>query len=408
MAQFRYIAVETAASSETIEGRMEAPSKSAVVDRLHASGQIPIRVDEVGLSTIGNIDIGSLLRSRRMPARTLSLLTSQLATLLHAGLALDQALGILEDLVDKPREKECLRTLLDRISGGAALSDAMAEQKNVFPDFYVSMIRAGEAGASLEAVLDRLAEFLERTQRAREHVTSALLYPLIVAITCIGSIAVLFVFVVPRFRPLFEQAGDALPFSAQLLLLISDLLQTYWWALIAGPLVLALIVWRESRNVERRRQWERLILKLPLVGDLVSKSEVVRFSRTLGTLLKNGVSLLTALAITRETIGNSVYSDAVGSVIERVKTGKGLAEPVAQSKVFPSLAVHLIRVGEESGRQDEMLLKIADIFEGETRRSIDRMLALMGPALTVGMGMIVAGVIGSILTAVLSVYDLAM
>lgn len=408
MTQFRYIAVEGSASSETVEGRMEAPSKSAVVDRLHASGQIPIRVDEVGLTLLGNIDLATLLRSRRMAPRTLALLTSQLATLLHAGLALDQALAILEDLVEKPREKECLRALLDRISGGAALSDAMAEQKNVFPDFYVSMIRAGEAGASLEAVLERLAEFLERSQRAKEHITSALLYPLIVAITCIGSIGVLFVFVVPRFRPLFEQAGDALPMSAQLLLTVSDLLQSYWWACIALPLLVAVLVWRQLKIPERRRQWERSILRLPLVGDLVAKTEVVRFSRTLGTLLKNGVSLLTALSITRETIGNSVYADAVGAVIERVKTGKGLAEPVAQSKVFPSLAVHLIRVGEESGRQDEMLLKIADIFEGETRRSVDRMLALMGPALTVGMGLIVAGVIGSILTAVLSVYDLAM
>jgi general secretion pathway protein F len=235
-----------------------------------------------------------------------------------------------------------------------------------------------------------------------------LLYPLIVAITCIGSIGVLFVFVVPRFRPLFEQAGDALPVSAQLLLLLSDFLQNYWWACILVPLLVAFLIYRQFKDPERRQQWERLLLKLPLVGDLIGKTEVVRFSRTLGTLLKNGVSLLTALAITRETIGNSVYAEAVGAVIERVKTGKGLAEPVAQTKIFPSLAVHLIRVGEESGRQDEMLLKIADIFEGETRRSIDRMLALLGPALTVGMGMIVAGVIGSILTAVLSVYDLAM
>jgi general secretion pathway protein F len=406
MAQFRYIAVE--ASSQTVEGRMEAPSKAAVVDKLHASGHIPIRVDEVGLSFLGNTDLATLFRRRRMAPRTLALLTSQLATLLHAGLALDQALGILEDLVDKPREKECLRLLLDRISGGATLSDAMAEQKNVFPDFYISMIRAGEAGASLEAVLDRLAEFLERSQRAKEHITSALLYPLIVAITCIGSIGVLFVFVVPRFRPLFEQAGDALPISAQLLLLLSDFLQNYWWACILVPLLVAFLIYRQFKDPERRQQWERLLLKLPLVGDLIGKTEVVRFSRTLGTLLKNGVSLLTALAITRETIGNSVYAEAVGAVIERVKTGKGLAEPVAQTKIFPSLAVHLIRVGEESGRQDEMLLKIADIFEGETRRSIDRMLALLGPALTVGMGMIVAGVIGSILTAVLSVYDLAM
>ena len=406
MPQFKYIAVE--ASSETIEGRMEAASKSAVIDRLHASGHVPIRIDEVVASSMAAIDLAAMFRPRRMPARTLALLTSQLAMLLHAGLALDEALGIMRELVTKDRERECLRRLLEKISGGATLSDAMAEQTNVFPGFYVSMIRAGEAGASLETVLDRLAEFLERNQATREHIVSALLYPLIVAVTCCLSIGILFVFVVPRFRPIFEQAGDALPMAARTLMAVADFLQSFWWVCIALPVLLAVMIQRQFKKPASRQAWERRLLKLPGIGDLIGKVEVVRFSRTLATLLKNGVSLLTALAITRETIRNSVFAAAVGTVIERVKTGKGLAEPLAQAKVFPPLVVHLVRVGEESGRQDEMLFKIAEIFEGETRRSIDRMLALLGPALTVGLGLIVAAVIGSILTAVLSVYDLAM
>lgn len=406
MPQYKYIAVE--ASSETIEGRMEAASKSAVIDRLHASGHVPIRVDEVVASSLAGIDFTAVFRSRRMPARTLALLTSQLATLLHAGLALDEALGIMRELGTKEIERECLRKILDRISSGATLSDAMAEQPNVFPGFYVSMIRAGEAGASIEAVLDRLAEFLERSQATREHIVSALLYPLIVAVTCCVSVGILFVFVVPRFRPIFEQAGDALPIAARTLLAVADFLQSFWWLGIVLPLLFALMIQRQFKKPASRQAWERRLLRLPGIGNLIAKIEVVRFSRTLATLLKNGVSLLSALAITRETIGNSVFANAVGAVIERVKTGKGLAEPLAQAKVFPPLLVHLVRVGEESGRQDEMLFKIAEIFEGETRRTIDRLLALLGPALTVGLGLIVAAVIGSILTAVLSVYDLAM
>jgi general secretion pathway protein F len=405
MPQYRYIAV---AAAETIEGRMEATNKAAVVDRLHASGHVPIRVDEVLASPISGIDFAALFRARRMPSRRLALLTGQLATLLHAGLALDEALGILRELATQEREKECLKALLDRISGGATLSDAMAEQRNVFPGFYVSMVRAGEAGASLETVLDRLAEYLERTQAAREHIISALLYPLIVAVTCCLSIGVLFVFVVPRFRPIFEQAGDALPLAARGLLAASDFLQNFWWLCLAVLGLLVFLAHRQFKKPASREKWERRILRLPGIGDLVGKVEVVRFTRTLATLLKNGVSLLTALAITRETIRNSVFAGAVGGVIERVKTGKGLAEPLAQAKVFPPLVIHLVRVGEESGRQEEMLFKIAEIFEGETRRSIDRLLALLGPALTVGLGLIVAGVIGSILTAILSVYDLAM
>ena len=406
MTEFRYVAVDP--SSQTIEGRMEALNKSAVVERLHAAGHVPIRVDEIGLLNLQNMDVGELFASRRVSRRSLALITGQLATLLHAGLALDESLDILADLVERPREKQALRTLREKISGGVTLADAMATQPKVFPGFYVSMVRAGEAGASLEAVLARLAEFLERSEASKEHVKSALMYPLIVAVTCCVSIAVLMMFVVPRFRPLFEQAGAALPASARLLLAFSDAVNSFWWVGVLLPLLAALfLVWQFKSRTTRAR-WERLFLKLPLMGDLIAKVEVVRFSRTLGTLMKNGVSLLAALAITRETIGNQVFVGAVNHVLEQVKTGKGLAAPLAQTKVFPPLAIHLIRVGEESGRQEEMLFKIADIFETETRRSIDRMLALLGPALTVVLGLVVAGVIGSILTAILSVYDLAM
>jgi len=406
MTEFRYVAVDP--SSQTIEGRMEALNKSAVVERLHAAGHVPIRVDEIGLLNLQNMDVGELFASRRVSRRSLALITGQLATLLHAGLALDESLDILADLVERPREKQTLRMLREKISGGVTLADAMATQPKVFPGFYVSMVRAGEAGASLEAVLARLAEFLERSEASKEHVKSALMYPLIVAVTCCVSIAVLMMFVVPRFRPLFEQAGAALPASARLLLAFSDAVNSFWWVGVLLPLLAALfLVWQFKSRTTRAR-WERLFLKLPLMGDLIAKVEVVRFSRTLGTLMKNGVSLLAALAITRETIGNQVFVGAVNHVLEQVKTGKGLAAPLAQTKVFPPLAIHLIRVGEESGRQEEMLFKIADIFETETRRSIDRMLALLGPALTVVLGLVVAGVIGSILTAILSVYDLAM
>jgi general secretion pathway protein F len=406
MPPYRYRAV--AASSEVIDGRMEAAAKSAVVDRIHAMGQIPIRVEEIDASPLSAVRLEELLAARRMPMRSLALMTGQLATLLNAGLALDDALALLEQLVEKKGEKACLRLLHDRISAGTTLADAMAAQNKVFPEFYVSMVRAGEAGASLEAVLERLADFLERREVTREHVKSALLYPAIVALTCCVSIAILFVFVVPRFRPLFEQGGDALPVSARYLLGLSDFLHDFWWTIILTLLVMIVLLVRLFRNPARRYRWERRLLKLPLIGPLVVKIEVARFSRTLGTLLKNGVSLISALAITRETIRNRIFAEAMATIIDQAETGKGLAEPLQRTAVFPPLAVHLVRVGEESGRQEEMLLKVAEIFETDTRRSIDRMLALLAPALTVVLGLIVAGVIGSILTAILSVYDLTM
>ena len=406
MPRYRYTAVKDL--SESVEGYMEAASKFAVIDRLHASGHTPIRVHEVGISSIAGLDVAELFRSRRISQRTLALITRQLAMLLRAGLALDEALRVVAELVDRKYERECLQSLLERISGGAALADAMATQTKVFPEFYVSMVRAGEAGASLEAVLGRLAEFLERSIASKENIRSALLYPLVVAFVCCSSIAILFAFVIPRFRPLFEQAGDALPSSARMLLVVSDFINDFWWV---APLLIFLVVivarWQYSDPI-RRHQWDRLSLKIPLFGELIRKVEVVHFARTLGTLLRNGVSLVQALTITRETIRNRIFIEAMDTVIDHVKSGKGLAEPLNQTKAFPPLAVHLIRVGEEAGRQDEMLLDIADIFETETSRTINRMLTLLGPVLTVGMGIVVAGVIGSILTAVLSVYDLAV
>src|SRR6516164_7947172 len=258
MPQFRYVAVE--ASSETIEGRMEAPSKSAVIERLHAAGHVPIRVHEVSVGSLTAVDLGDLFRRRALPRRSLALITGQLATLLQAGLALDEALTIVEELMERPRERACIRGLHDKISGGATLADAMAAESSAFPDFCVSMVRAGEAGGSLDAVLARLAEYLERSRAAREHIKSALVYPAIVAVICIGSIAVLLGFVVPRFRPLFDQAGTALPASASALLAASDFFADYWWVALLALAAAAAIAYRQFRNLAARKAWQRFAL----------------------------------------------------------------------------------------------------------------------------------------------------
>lgn len=403
MTLYHYVAASPRAGS--VSGRMEAASKAAVVERLHAAGHVPINIAEIGW--FRHVDLGRLFQ-RAVTPRALAVMTGQLATLLDAGVVLDESLAILEELTEDSREKAVLRALVERVRAGAQLSQAMAAERSVFPEYYVSMVRAGETGGSLETVLTRLAEFLDRSQAMREHVKSALLYPLIVAATCLLSIGLMFIFVVPRFRPLFEQAGAAMPLSARALLAASSIAEGYWWVFVAAALLAAVAVRQQWHNPAARARWDRRLLKWPLVGALLGKVQTVRFARTLGTALKNGVALETALAITRETLPNRVFADAVGVVVERVKTGTGLAAPIAEAKVFPALACHLIRVGEQAGRQDEMLLKAADIFELETRRSVDRLLGLLAPALTVVMGFVVGGVTLSIITAVLSVYDLAM
>jgi general secretion pathway protein F len=404
--EFRYKAISAAA--QPIEGRMEAPDRPALVDRLHALGHVPLRVEEVTPSPLATLIARGLLPARRLSSRSLGLLTGQLATLLRAGLPLDEALGILEEMVEDRFEKTCIRNLIENISAGGTVAAAMAAQGNVFPEYCVSMVRAGEASANLGAALERLADFVERARVMRAYIISALIYPTIIAVACLASIVIVLLFVVPQFRPLFEQAGDTLPLSAKYLLELSTALSNYWWleaAILLG--VVGLISWH-LKKPKSRLVWRRRMLRAPIIGELVRKVEVARFSRTLGTLLKNGVPILAALAVTRDTMADTTLAEAVEKIIDFAKTGKGLAQPMRETRAFPAFSVHLVRIGEESGRHDEMLLKIADIFEMETRHSLDRLLALIAPAVTIVLGLVVALVFMTLMTALLSVYDLAL
>jgi general secretion pathway protein F len=404
--RFRYQAVS--AAGEVVAGEMEAESQSAVIERLQNQGHVPIRADATASWSLQRLMSLEIAPRRKRPQRYLALVTHQLATLLHAGLSLDRALELGQTVAPREAERAMLAAVLEKVKGGSSLADAMAAQGAAFPKYYIGMIRAGEAGTSLDTTLHHLAELLEKSQAARQKVVSALIYPAIVLITGLGSVGILFTFVIPRFRPLFEDAGAKLPFAAQAVLAVSDFLQGYWWAILAGLVLLALAVYGQLKRAETRRRWDRRVLKLPLVGDLIAKAEVSRFARTLGTLLKNGVAPLAALAITQETLRNTLIADAVGAVSESLKQGKGIAEPLSRNKALPVLAVQLIRVGEETARLEEMLVKTAEIFDEDVARSIERLLSLLVPGITVLLGVLVALVIGSILTAVLSVYQLAV
>lgn len=405
MSLYRYQAA--AASGELVSGEMEAADQDSVIERLHALGYVPIDARE---ARAGLLSLLQPQRGARRAARPKNLifLTQQLGMLIQAGLSLDRALEMVLSVVEGKTEQEGIRAVLDRVRGGSTLADAMAQQNGLFPAYYIGMVRAAEASGSLDTTLRHLAELLERADAAREQVKSALIYPTLVLATGAGSIAILFEFVIPRFRPLFEGAGTTLPLATQVVLGISDGMQNYGLLGFAVILLLFLLWRRHIGSPEARKRWHRRILKLPLLGTLVVKTEVSRFGRTLGTLLRSGVSPLNALLITQETVSNLALRDALAGVVDSVKEGRGLAEPLLQIGMVPTLAVNLIRVGEETARLDDMLLKVADIYEQETKRGVDRLLALLVPAVTIGLGVVVALVIGSILTAILSVYDLAL
>lgn len=269
------------------------------------------------------------------------------------------------------------------------------------------MVRAGEASGALDIVLGRLAEFLEKSQQLRETVKTALYYPIFLLLMAVVSLIILLTFVVPEFKPLFESAGAALPFSTKILIAVGDFIKAYGWLLLVGLLALVYLARRYLSTPVGRTLWDTLILRLPLIGGLVTKIEVARFSRTASTLLQNGVGLLITLGIVRDTVKNTTIASAIDNVALRLKEGRGFAQPLMATGQFPKLLVHLVRVGEETGKLEDMLAKVADIYDEEVSRTTARMLALLVPVMTIVMGVMVASIIISILSAILSVNTLA-
>ncbi|MFQ5773839.1 MAG: type II secretion system F family protein [Kiloniellaceae bacterium] len=405
MPRFSYKAV--APDGEVIEGEIEASNREAAVERLHAQGHVPIRAEESRRVAMGRrATFPVLFRPRRVSRKDVVLVTRELATLLQAGLPLDRALSVMLDLVRSAPIKALIEGIREKVRGGSTLADAMQAHPEVFPNYYVGMVRAGEAGGTLESVLARLAETLEHAQALRESVRAALRYPALVVVMAVVSLVVLMTAVIPEFRPLFEDAGAAMPVSTRIIIGVSDFFEAYWWASALGVAAVVLGLRQHNRSPAGRLRWDRWMIEAPLLGDLVTKIEVARFSRTLGTLLGNGVSVLNAMSMTIDTLDNRAIAGAVAKAQGRLAKGEGLAEPLLETGVVPGLALQLMRVGEETGRLDSMLLRIADIYDEEVKRAIEHMLSLLVPLVTLGLGLLIALIIGSMMAAILSAYDL--
>ncbi|MGM0554345.1 MAG: type II secretion system F family protein [Pseudomonadota bacterium] len=391
-----------APNGETAEGELEAPDEATAVAQLQAAGHIPIRVVPAG-----GMRWSWSLGRKGLSSRDLQVFTQELATLLQAGLPLDRSLQILIDLADHPRTERLTTRILEHVRGGGSLSDALEAQTGAFSRFYINMVRAGEAGGGLQEVLARLAEYLERARALRESVVSALVYPAILLTVSVLSVLVLMIFVVPQFTQLFEDAGQALPLLTQLVVGTAEWLAAYWWALPLAAILIVFYFRRQFAHPVARRRWDQRILRLPLVGDLTRKLEAARFSRTLGTLLGNGVPLLTALSIVRETLSNQVMVEGIGVAVEGLRGGQGMSGPLAETRLLPKLGMQMIQVGEETGQLEAMLLQVAELYDREVRTAVQRMLALLEPLLIVTLGAIIALIIISILIAIVSVNELA-
>jgi len=408
MAFYQYKAVTPA--GEIQEGVLEASSTSAAVARIQAMGFIPIRAEEAGAAKAATTSPGrrSLFARRGISQDDVTVVTRELATLLKAGLPLDRSFEILINLSANSKVAELLSKLRNEVRGGTSLSHALEAQRGVFTRFYVNMIRAGEAGGSLPSVLLRLAEYMERSKALRDNVKASLTYPAFLAVVSVAAVVILLGAVVPRFKPIFAGAGKTVPFMTQVVLFAGDAMRNYGWLMLIGLAVVAYLFAARLRDPDVRYRFDRRLVTAPIVGDLFAKVEMARFSRTLGTLLGNGVTLVGALNIVRDTMGNAWLAESIAGVARELKEGRGLGRPMMETGRFPMLAVHMILVGEETGRLDDMLMQVAETYDREVEVAIRRALALLQPVVIVTMALVIGFIIIAILSAMLSVYDIPL
>jgi general secretion pathway protein F len=405
MAQFQYRAMT--GSGAVVRGVLDAPSRDQVVRQLRTRGLYPLDASERGSGGLLGFFPKGFRRGGRVTLRGLAMATQELSTLLKAGLELDRAIGILANLSDIGALRAPMEAVRNRVRDGMSFAEALAADP-VFPKFYVSMVRAGEHGGSLDVTLQRLTDYLSRTMAIREQITSALVYPSLLLLTAGGSIIVILVFVLPEFEPLFADAGKSLPLPTQIVMGAGHAVRNYGWFVILLIVGGVIALRRALKKPVYRLKWDAFVLKWPVLGNLFAAIEVERLMRTFGTLLSNGVPIPTALNLSKDVLSNTVLSNAVRDAAVSLREGERLAQRLARSKVFPPVTLDLIQIGEESGKLDEMLLRQADLDELRIKHKVDRALAMLVPVLTIVLGAVVAGLIASMLVAIISVNDLAL
>ncbi len=408
------------AAGKVEEGLLSAPSGTAALKQLHDQGLTPLRIEDAaiagkaGMAPKAQAEAGDLASPRArqskgpVTAADVLALTSELAIMLRAGLALDNALRVLIDMSHKPNIAILVQGILDAVKGGTPLSRALAAHRGLFGDFYVNMVRSGEASGQMSAVLDRLVEHMERQRALRDSVISATIYPAILLGVAVLSLIAMLGFVVPQFEKLFIDMGDALPLPTRMVMVMGQAFKQY--GLVFGVLAVAAgaLLLRWLRSPSGRQWWQARLLKLPLVGRLALKYQLTLFSRSLGTLLGNGVPMLTALHIATETVGNTVLQQSLSRVAPVVKEGGKVVQAISATGIFEPLAVNLIRVGEETGRIGPMMLELSNILNREVETGIKRLLTLVEPVLILVLGVLIAAIIVSILLGILSINDLAV
>jgi general secretion pathway protein F len=403
MATFYFRAV--ASDGKVRTGSLAGDNDKIVVRELRKQGLTPVYV---GVSPKGSsiqIKLPAFTGNRR---RHVLFFTQEMSTLLNAGVPLDRSLTITAELTEHASFKLIVLDVLRVLKSGRSLADSLATHPTYFSDLYINMVRAGEASGALAIIFERLAEFERSSDDLRNYIVSSMIYPALLACVGLGSIAILLGFVVPRFATIFSGSNMKIPTPTLIMLQASDIVRTYGWFAL-GALVALIAVWRMyTRTGPGRLWWDAARLKLPLLGDALLKAETSRFARAMSTLVGNTVPLVQSLGIAAATLNNRSISGAVAGIAQGVKRGEGLAAPMRKAGVFPPLAAHLLTVGEETGRLDQMFARMADIYENDTRAAIRRFTAIFEPVVILVMGIMVGGLILSMLLAITSINDVAV
>jgi general secretion pathway protein F len=406
MPSFRWSAIN--GGGEVVHGVMDAPDRAGVVERLQRQGQTVLRADPAdrrrGLGDLLQLEIGG---ARGLDKNALSEVTRELAIMLAAGQDLDRALRFVVDNTRSARARPILGRVRDKVRSGSSLAAALGGEPRSFSKLYLGMVRAGEAGGTLPAALDRLSALLERERSLTASLRSAMIYPALLVCAAIGSIILLLDYVLPQFTPIFEQSGAQLPTATRVLMTVGAVVGAATPYLLAGTVVAVVAVRHLLSLPDYRVRFDRLILRLPVAGSLIRETLAARLTRTLGNLLENGVALIPALGIARDALGNLAAAQAVDEAAAKAKGGAGLSRPLAAAGIFPARTIHLLQLGEEAAQLAAMSLKAADIHEEQARLMMQRLVALAVPMITIAMGLTVAGIISALLTAMLSLNDLA-
>ncbi|HOK08193.1 MAG TPA: type II secretion system F family protein [Candidatus Hydrogenedens sp.] len=387
-------------------GTITAPNKQQAIQQLQLKGLTFDKLVEEEKKVFG-FSLGSAT-TRKVKTADLLVFTRQLSTIVNAGLPLLQGLDILADQTEDPNFASIIDAIAQEVESGETFSNALRKYPKAFPDLYVSMVRAGEAGGDLDGVLMQLADYLEASEELRRRIRSAMTYPVVAFSMIILIASGLIIFVVPRFAEIFGSFGKKLPAPTQFLINLSNVLRTvYAWLIIFGSIIGIVMFLRIYGSTEiGRYNLDQIKLRLPIFGDLIRKVSISRFTKTLSTLIKSGVPILQALEIVERTSGNEVFARAVRQSSDSVRNGEALSEPLGRSGVFPPMVTRMIAVGEKTGELEAMLMKISDFYDSEVKAKVDGLTSLIEPMLIGIMGIVVGSIIVALFMPILQLSSL--